>query len=136
VSCTIADCGPIGFFPRYSRNGGAYTIIPDTFTSDNIGFCGTSPDPNIPASGTPTTQQLGAGTFAAGAVVRTSNAIPTIDLLLNGSTEVEYCISVDSDVATTDVFTFRVYKQDGSVLDVYSATPQMSLMAARAGLGF
>lgn len=137
VSCTIADCPPTGFIPRYSRNGGSYTIVPDAFASDNIAFCGTATDPDIPVSGTPTTQQLsGSGTFASGALVRTSNAIPTIDMALNGRSEIEYCFAIDSDTVSGDVFQFRLYKQDGTALDGYTVTPKMTVVDVSAGRGF
>jgi hypothetical protein len=136
VSCTIADCPPMGFIPRYSRNAGAYTVIPDTFGADAIGFCGTNPDPDIPLSGTSTTQQLsGSGTFAAGALIRTSNAIPTVNMTLSGRTELEYCLAFNS-ASAGDIFDIRLYQQNGSVLNAYTVTPRMTIRSAQTGVGF
>ena len=141
VTCTTADCPPTGFYPRYSKNAGAYsTVVPDLFAADNIGFCGTSPDVDIPTSGTATTDQLStAGTFVAGALVRTSNAIPTVDLGLNNKTELEYCFSFDTDEPITDpppTYDIRLYEQDGTPLGAYTVTPRMTLMSPQAGMGF
>ena len=137
LTCTTADCPPTGFYPRYSRNAGAYTVIPDVFAADNIAFCGTSPDPDIPTNGTSTTAQLStAGAFAAGALVRTSNAIPTVDIALNGKTELEYCIAFDTDATAGDTYDVRLYQQDGTVLNAYTVTPRITIAAERAGMGF
>ena len=137
LTCTTADCPPTGFYPRYSRNAGAYTVIPDVFATDNIAFCGTSPDPDIPTNGTSTTAQLStAGAFVAGALVRTSNAIPTVDIALNGKTELEYCIAFDTDATAGDTYDVRLYQQDGTVLNAYTITPRMTLATERAGMGF
>lgn len=133
LTCTTADCPPTGFFPYYSKNGGAYAVIPNTFGADNIAFCGTSPDPDIPASGTATTDQLSTGgTFVAGALVRTSDAIPTVDIALNGKTELEYCFSFDTDATNGDTYDIRIRRQDTTVIDTYTVTPRMTIRNAIA----
>ncbi len=137
ITCTTADCPPTGFFPRYSKNGGAYTVVPDVFGVDNIAFVGTGPDANIPTNGTATTDQLStSGTFVAGALVRTSNAIPTVDLAQNGKTELEYVFTFDTDAVVNDTYDIRVYQQDGTGLNAYTVTPRMTIMAPSAGMGF
>jgi len=136
ISCTVADCPPLAFIPRYSRNGGSYTVVPDVFSTDNIGMCGTSPDVDIPSSGTATTQQLsGSGTFKTGALIRTSNAVPSVDMVLNGRTELEYCIAIDSDTASGDTFDFRAYLQDGTPI-TYNVTPRATVIGTQANFGF
>jgi hypothetical protein len=133
VTCTTADCPPAGFVPRYSKNGGAYTVVPDAFTADNISLCGVSS--NLPNNGTATTDQLStSGAFAAGAVVLTSNAIPTVDIALNGKTELEYCFTFDTDAASGDYYDFRLYDQDGSTI-TYTVTPRITVNAAAGGFG-
>ena len=137
LSCTTAACPASAFYLYYSKNGGAYTAVPDTYDSGNIGFCGTGPDPDIPASGTATTQQLsGSGTFAAGGLIRTSNSIPSIDIVLNGRTENEWCLSFNASAVATDFYDFRYRKQDGSVIDTYSVTPRATIMSTQSGMGF
>mgnify|MGYP001572812355 CR=1 FL=1 len=142
VTCTTADCPPIGFIPRYScaacGTAGTYTVVPDTFVADEaIGFCGTSPDTNIPTNGTATTDQLStSGTFVAGALVRTSNAIPTVDIGLNGKTELEYCFAFSDLGVATRTFDIRLYDQSGAALNAYTVTPRMTLAAPSAGMGF
>lgn len=138
VTCTIANCPPAGFFLRYSLNGGGYqssNVVPNVFAGDKIAFCGTSPDADIPLSGTLTTNQLTTGgAYIAGALVRTSNAIPTVDLALNGKTEVEYCLAF-STATINDTYDFRIYQQDGTVL-VYTNTPRVTMIGSQGGLGF
>ena len=138
LTCTDADCPPTGFFPRYSRNAGGYSnVIPDAFGADNIAFCGTGPDPDIPNNGTATTEQLStSGTFVAGAVVLTSNAIPTVDMAQNGKTELEYCVAFDTDATAGDTYDIRLYEQDGSALDAYTVTPRITLVGASGSSGF
>lgn len=135
ITCTTADCPAVGFIPRYRRNGGAYTVVPDSFGADNIAFFGTSADPDIPTSGTATTDQLStSGTLVACALVRTSNAIPTVDLALNNKTECEYAFALDSDVAPGDTFDFRLYLQDGTALNTYTVTPRVTVEAVSGGV--
>lgn len=136
LTCSILDCPPIGFIPRYKLNGGVLSLLTDTFGADKIAFCGTSPDPDIPVSGTSTTQQLsGSGAFAAGALVRTSNAIPTIDMALGGRTEVEYCITLSNMATPNATYDFFLTQQDGTQL-VYSVTPRATVIGPQSSLGF
>lgn len=137
VTCTTSLCAPVGFYPYYSKNGGAYTLVPDTYGSDQIGFCGTSPDADIPTSGAPTTSQIGAGTFSAGAFVRTSNAIPTVTFAaVPSKTELEYCFSFSTSAVAADTYDIRLRKQDGTVLDTYTVTPRMTIVSTSGGSGF
>lgn len=136
ITCGGADCPPTGFYLYYSTGGG-YAIIPNTFDSGNISFCGsTYVDATIPENGSATTNQLStAGTFVPGALIFTSNAIPTITGLNNGyKTELEYCIRFDSDASGS--YTFRVYQQDGTALDTYTVTPTITIVDAQALGGF
>lgn len=138
LTCTTADCPPTGFFPRYSKNAGGYSnVVPDVYGADNIAFCGTSPDADIPANGMASTDQLStSGTFAAGALVRTSSAIPTVDVALNGKTELEYCFSLDTDTTTSDTYDIRVYQQDGTALNAYTVTPRITIIGSAGASGF
>lgn len=138
VTCTTADCPPVGFIPRYSKNSGAYTVVPDAFAADNIGFCGTSTA--LPDNGAATTDQLStSGAFLPGALVLTSNAIPTIHngsnvFPQNNKTELEYCFTFDTDAASGDTYDFRLYNQDGSTI-TYTVTPRVTINAAAGGFG-
>lgn len=139
VLCAVADCPAVGFFPYYSKNGGAYAVIPDAFGADNIAMCGASPDPDIPVNGTATTNQLSGGTgFVAGALVLSSNAIPTVDLdhTTNTKVENEYCIKFDFDASAVDFYDIRIYKQDGTALNAYTFTPRITLVGTAGGSGF
>lgn len=129
VTCTVANCPAIGFIPRYSLNGGSYTVIPDDFAADNIAFLGTSAEPDVPLSGTATT----AGSVAC-AIIRTSNAIPTISLNTSQTARCEYAVRFDTDAS--GVYTFRLYDQNGAVLNGgYSVTPKVTMVGAQASGG-
>lgn len=132
VTCGGADCDPTGFYLYYATGGG-YSVIPDTFGAGNIAFCGTTySDPLIPSNGAATTNQLStSGTFVPGGVIFSSNAIPTINGLNNGyKTELEYCVKFDTDA--TGSYTFRLYKQTGTALDTYSATPTVVVVSPQS----
>jgi hypothetical protein len=139
VTCSTADCPSEAFYPYASKNGGGYAVIPDTFDSANIKFCGVDTDPDIPTSGAITTDQLStSGTFVAGALVRTSNAIPSVDLDNSpaSKTELEYCFAWDTDAVASDTYDIRLRKQDGTVLDTYTATPRATIQDTIGGMGF
>lgn len=123
IVCGVSACPDDAYILKYSLNGGSYTTIPDTAGADGISFCGViSTDP---ANGSATTNQLStAGTFRTGGMVFTSNAIPTITSMASGNkTENEYCLKLNS--SATGTFAFRVYTQNGTALNTYTATPQV-----------
>lgn len=135
VACTAADCDPLGMFLRYSLNSGGYsTVVPDAFGADNIRFIGTS-DTSVPTNGTATTEQLTSdhASMVACALVRTSNAIPSIDLSQNSETECEYVVEVDSDASEGDTYDFRLYSQTGTALSAYTVTPRITVQKVASG---
>lgn len=136
ITCTVASCPPTAFFLRYSRNSGPYTIVPDVFGTDNIKFCGTD-FPNIGIeNATPTTEQIAGvvGTFVPGAVLLTSTAIPTVSGLTSASkTEMEYCVSYDTDASGT--YTFELYQQNGAEL-TYFQIADMKIVNPQSPAGF
>lgn len=131
IVCGVATCPDDAYVLKYSRNGGSYTTIPDTAGSDGISFCGIIA--TNPANGAATTNQLStSGTFRAGGVIYTSNAIPTVVGLTAGDkTENEYCVALSTSASGT--FAFRVYTQTGSALTSYTYTPQVSVGTASFG---
>jgi hypothetical protein len=136
---STADAPPTGFFLYVSHNGGAYGVVPDTFGSANVKFCGTDVDTDVPANQTATTDQLStSGTFVPGLLVLTSNAIPSVDLDDSpaSKTELEYCLAWDTDAVDGDTNDFRLYKSDGTAIDTYTVTPRATVQAAGGGGGF
>jgi hypothetical protein len=132
LTCGGGDCPSTGFYLFYAT-GGAYAAVPDAFDAGNVAFCGSSySGPLIPVNGSATTNQLStSGTFTAGGIIFTSNAIPTVTGLNNGyKTELEYCVKFDTNA--TGTYTFRVRKQDGTVLDTYTVTPSIVLVDQQA----
>jgi hypothetical protein len=111
---------------RYSKDGGAYTDIPDAFAADGIAWYGATADADIPAAGTPTTEQLTSdeASNTVCAVIRTSSDYPLLDLN-NSETECEYAVKISTSVAATSTFDFRVYKGDDTALDTYTVTPRL-----------
>jgi hypothetical protein len=111
---------------RYSKDGGAYTDIPDAFAADGIAWYGSTADSDIPAAGTATTEQLTSdeASNTVCAVIRTSSDYPLLDLN-NSETECEYAVKISTSVAATSTFDFRVYKGDNTALDTYTVTPRL-----------
>jgi hypothetical protein len=142
VTCTTADCPATGFFPFYSctacGTAGTYTQIPDTYAAnEDIGFCGTSPDADVPATGTATTNQLStAGTFVAGALVRTSNAIPNLTIANGSKSENEYCLAFNTTATANRTYDIKMYKQDGTAINAYTVVPRITITPISSGAGF
>ena len=85
-----------------------------------------------PSNGAATTDQLStSGTFVAGGLVLTSNAVPNVTLANGNKTELEYCVAFDTDASGT--YTFRLYQQDGSALNTYTVTPTITIVSSSAG---
>lgn len=133
--CSPSDCASTGFYLRYATGGG-YTLLPDAFASGNVALCGTTYSGSaVPADGAPTTALLSTGgTFVPGAVIFTASAVPTVTLANGNKTELEYCIRFDTDA--TGTYTFRLYKQTGEPVDVYTVTPSVTLTDYQANMGF
>lgn len=136
LNCQIADCPATAVILRYSKNSGAYTVMPDAFDAANIRFVGTGTISNVPSQGTATTERLTSdyASNVAGIVVRSSNAIPSFDFTQDSEGEVLYYIELDTDASEGDTYDFRLYKQDGSVLDTYSQTPRLTVTLLGAGV--
>jgi hypothetical protein len=89
---------------------------------------------NIAAGGEATTAQLTApsgkttGDFDAGRVWDDENGSDSIDITSGNYTELEWCLqaTVDSEEVSYD---FRVVLNDGTVLDTYTVTPQLTVSA-------
>lgn len=116
---------------RYSRAGGAYTVIPDAYGADNIKFLGTADtNPAIPTQGSVISTELLTSDHATnvnGLFVRSSNAIPTFDLSQNSEIEIESAICIDADEAVDTTFDLRLYNQDGTPYTTYSQTPRLTV---------
>ena len=122
----------------YSKNAAAYAALPASFGADNIKFFGTGVDADIPSHLTATTNLLGAvgaGSFVAGAIIRTSASIPNTSLAPTNWTEFEWVIEHDTDSTIGDTFDFRARTEAGAVLDTYTVTPRSTIIDYTAGSG-
>lgn len=132
----VCDGGcPDTAFYLYSDSGSGHELVPDTFSTQDVAFCGIDLT-DIPANGAPTTDQLStSGTFRAGGIVFTANAIPTVTGLLDtNKTELEYCVKFDTDATGTK--TFRLGKQDGGTLTYTNNASVVITPDAAGGAGF
>lgn len=134
INCTVADCPLLPATLRYSRNGGAYTAIPDDFGADNIRFYGTFPDHDIPQNDTATNEQLTSdyATNVSG-VIRRDSGPASVDLGTDSETEIEFALELDSDATPGDTYDFRAYRADGTALDAYTVTPRVTVTDYTAG---
>jgi len=137
IDGTLADPPAIGAILRYSKNAGAYTVIPDAFDADNIAFYGTDDSSSdIITQGTATTSCLsGALTVVNGLTIRTSNAIPTFDQTQDDCTVLRFILKIDTDATLVDTYDFRPYNQNGDALDTYTVTPRITVIDYIAGSG-
>lgn len=130
ISCTDDDCPATGLVLQASRNGGAYAAVPDSPGSDKISFIGTSPLTGVPANGTVTT-----GGDVPCLLIRTANAVPTLTLLEDQTSQCEYAVRVATDATVGDTYDFRLYKEDGNALDAHTVTPRLVVIGKRV-MGF
>jgi len=133
VQNTIADAESVGFALQFDKDAAAsYALL--TNTCGDVCFCGTGDTGLGVTDGTATTEQLTSGAgFVAGEVKLVSGAVPNIDMdhVTNIETEMEYCVQVGSSVATGTTFDFRIFKDSGTALDAYTATPRLTVQALR-----
>lgn len=132
TDCTGANCDPVGQRLLYSKNGGAYTAVPDSFTADGISFYGTTSDTDI-VSATVTCCLTGALTATDGITIFTSSAIPNVDLAQNASVVQRYVVKFDTTVTVGTTYAFRLYDQVGIAFDTYTTTPTVTIMDYAAG---
>lgn len=103
---------------QYSLNGGAWTLA--TLSTP----VHATPSAFV-ANGTPTTQQLGAGSFVAG--LFDSNASVSNISISSQQTEMEYCLLLDSaQMSGGDTVQLRV-TNSGTALNGYTNTPSISV---------
>lgn len=128
------DCASSAFSLYYAQGGG-YSVLPNTPGGGTVSFCGTTyTGDNTLTNPTPTTNQLStAGTFRTGAVVFTSDSVPSVTLNATEKTEIEACVKFTS--SATGSYTFRLYTQDGTALGTYTNTPSVTIIPMQANGG-
>ena len=134
-----------GFQIRSQKNGaGGYTLIPNQATP----FSDSSADEQVEIAciagsytdGAATTDLLNAtGSFRAGNG-NDDNTTAAIAFLSGEHTEIEFCIlfrklSVTGHLADGDFFDFRIYRDDGTVLDTYTVTPRVTVLNRPGHIG-
>jgi hypothetical protein len=87
---------------------------------------------NIATGGADTTAQLTApatkttGDFDTGRIWDDENGADTIDITVDNYTELEWCLQATA-LSEEVSYDFRVVKNDGTVLDTYTVTPQLTV---------
>jgi hypothetical protein len=87
---------------------------------------------NIATGGADTTAQLTApsgkttGDFDTGRIWDDENGADSIDITTGNYTELEWCLQATADSEEVS-YDFRIVKNDGSVLDTYTVTPQLTV---------
>jgi hypothetical protein len=131
----VANCDPLGLRLLYSKNSATYTAVPSTCGADEICFYGTSTDPDI-LTGAVSCCLTGALTQNDGGTQFTADAIPVFDLGQDGSVVHRYVLKIGSSATAGTTYDFRVYSQDGNVLNTYTTTPRLTVQAMSMGVGF
>ena len=90
---------------------------------------------NIAVSGEATTAQLttpNSHSFRAGRMQDDENPADAVDLGQGEFTELEWCQLASFDAEDSAVYEFRIVKSDGTLLDLYTVTPQWTISVASA----
>jgi hypothetical protein len=122
MTCGGGDCPNKAVQTRYQLNAGSYTALPDAPGADHIAYAAA---PNM-LHGEVTTSRLGAGTFVAGAVRTQASSIHNVDLAQNDVTEFVDVLCLHNAVVG-DTYNFRLYDQDGTALNTYTVTGQVTV---------
>jgi hypothetical protein len=133
VSAANQNLGPHVFKLRYSLNGGAYT---------DVGAQGSvltpiryANSPNV-TDGTATTQQLGAGSFIAGAIDEDGAQSETFTNGALSETEIEYVLELyPLSLTASDFIDLRVYYSTSTALNTYTSTPRVQRPKRRFVMG-
>lgn len=134
LRCNTADCPSLGATLKYSLDGGGYTTAPDAAGADDIQFYGTTnTHGSVPSQGTATTQQISSGSYIAGSVIRTSNAIPTFDLGLGESIELVHIVTILTTATVPSQYCFRLADQAGIEAVTYTQSRCMTIGEFQSG---
>ncbi|MDH5738726.1 MAG: hypothetical protein OEY77_00205 [Nitrospira sp.] len=111
---------PTGVAPYCRENAGEYIRVQNTFNGRHIAYYGTTAEPTIPGTGTPTSQRF-AGTFAPGSTAR-NDTIPIIlpAMPAGTHTEIDYQLTSGNSVTRNTSFTCILLRDDGSALGTYT----------------
>jgi hypothetical protein len=130
LKTTVADTPATNYALNYSKNGGAYAVVPTFTGSEDVGICD---GPAVSASNT--IQRLTSGSFVAGRVVEVGAGVPTITMTSGQSTELLYPICYGPGlVSGTDNLKFRIYKDTGAALDAYDTNATLNIDVVAPGL--
>lgn len=112
LKTTVADTPATNYALRYSKNGGAYAVVPSFTGTEDVGVCDA---PAINAANT--IQRLTAGAFEPGRSVEIGAGVPTITMTVGESTELLYPICFGPNlVSGTDNLKFLVHTDAGTAL--------------------
>jgi hypothetical protein len=114
---------------QYRKNGGGWTQI--TTSTTNV----KAVTPSCWANAANTTKRLsGSGTFESSSQGCTADGIAggtQFDIVANGNGETECALQlVSADLAAGDLIEFRLTRDGGTLIDVYSVTPSLQLREA------
>jgi hypothetical protein len=137
VDCTVANCAALAGRLLGNVNGGAFTAVPNTDGANKHYFYGSTTDPDI-LTGAVTCCLTGALTQNDGGTQFTADAIPVFDLGQDGSIVQRYVLRVSSTATVGDTMCFKMYSQDGNVLNTYtpSGGACLTVVGPSAGIGF
>jgi hypothetical protein len=112
LKTTVADTPATNYALNYSKNGGAYAVVPTFTGTQEVGICD---GPAVSASNT--IQRLTSGSFVAGRVVEVGAGVPTITMTNGQSTELLYPICYGPNlVSGTDNLKFLIHTDAGTAL--------------------
>jgi hypothetical protein len=129
LQCDASAVNNIDAEFQYRKNGGGWTQI--TTSTSNV----KAVTPSCWANAANTTKRLsGSGTFESSSQGCTADGIAggtQFDIVANGNGETECALQlVSADLAPNDLIEFRLTRDGGTLIDVYSVTPALQLREA------
>jgi len=131
----VATTAPFGVALYCRKNADARTRVLDTFNGMAFRLYGAGPDEDadIPPSLTKTTDQLCSSNCVPGAVIRDQASFTVPALTVGQKIELEWAVEVQAAVG--DTIACFPHRDDGSVLNVESVTPTVTIADNRSTVG-
>lgn len=132
-----------GFQLWYRKNAEAYAVVPDNTHHIEIGAARNEvaclPSDQFTNGQATTAQLISSGTFVQGSG-NEDNTAAAVTLATNEVTEIEWCIIIrklgfDGHLPDDTTIDFRVYRDNGTPLDTYDVTPQLTVQFPDGWIG-
>lgn len=119
---------PLTYVLRFSKNAGAYADVGASTNGVKLASTGSGYSDHDATTHQETAPGNG-DVFAAG-TIQSNDATTSTLSYSNQYTELEWMMqTVDADITATDTFDFRIYVTGPTVLEAYTVTPRITMIA-------